>query len=266
MPDRRGRALVLFGLMVALVTGATLVYRRVRADAESEQRWSLVRARGGLRVGIDPGDKRFSYFTADGWQGFDADLAREIARRLGLALWVEPVGYDGLYDALRTDRVDVSMSALVPDPAQTADVTYSAAYFEAGLAFVGGCQRDDVIPACLAGKQLSVALGTDADRLARLWERRAPGMGRVLAEDDAAALAMVGKQSDAALVDGREAWPQLDPLRGSGHPIRVVQSQPYAVATRRGDARLMAELDAILSAMSADGSLDRLEKKWLASP
>ncbi len=265
-PGRRGRALILLGLVAALVTGLGLVYRRVRAQEESEQRWSLVRARGGLRVGIDPGDNRFSFFTADGWQGYDADLAREIARRLGLALWVEPVGYDGLYDALRTDRVDVSMSALNPDPGQTSDVTFSAPYFDAGLALVSGCQRDELIPACLAGKRLSVVLGSDADRLARLWERRVPGLGRVLGEDDRAAFALLGGQSDAALVDGREAWAQLDTVRASGKSVAVAESRPYVLAARRGDGRLVAEIDVILGAMRADGSLDILARKWLAQP
>jgi polar amino acid transport system substrate-binding protein len=255
--------LVLFALAAALVACSVVAYRRDRAEADSEQRWTLVRARGGLRVGIDPSDKRFSYFTIEGWQGFDADLAREITRRLGLALWVEPVGYDGLYDALRTDRVDVSMSALILDPDQTADFTFSAGYFEAGLALVGACRPDEVIPACLAGRRLSVALGSDADRLARMWERRIPGLIRVLGDDDQAALTMLGLQSDAALVDSREVWTQLAALRNTGVPIRVVEARPYVLAARRGDVRLLAEVNAILGAMRSDGTLDELARKWL---
>ncbi len=263
MPGRRGRALILLACLGVLVAGFLRVYRLIGAEVESEQRWALVRARGGLRVGIDPSDKRFSYFTVDGWQGFDADLASEIARRLGLALWVVPVGYDGFYDALRTDSVDVSMSALIPDPGQTADVAYSRPYFEAGLVLVGGCRPGEPIPACLSGSSLSVALGSDADQLARLWERRVQGLRRVPRDDDGAALALLGAQGDAALVDGREAWSQLATLRNTGAPIRVVESRPYVLAARRGDGRLLAEIDAILSAMRADGTLDGLARKWL---
>ena len=263
MPGRRGRALILLACLGALIAGSVRLYRLVSAEAESEQRWSLVRARGGLRVGIDPSDKRFSYFTVDGWQGFDADLAREMAGRLGLALWVIPVGYDGFYDALRTDSVDVSMSALIPDPAQTADVAYSGPYFEAGLVLVGGCRPEEPIPACLSGKRLSVALGSDADQLARQWERRVPGLRRVPGDDDGAALALLGAQSDAALVDGREAWVALETIRASGKSNAIVESRPYVVAARRGDGRLLAEVDAILGAMRVDGTLDVLARKWL---
>ncbi len=263
MPGRRGRALILLACLGALIAGSVRVYRLVSAETESEQRWSLVRARGGLRVGIDPSDKRFSYFTVDGWQGFDADLAREMTGRLGLALWAVPVGYDGLYDALRTDSVDVSMSALIPDPAQTADVAYSGPYFEAGLVLVGGCRPEERILACLSGKSLSVALGSDADQLARLWERRVPSLRRVLGDDDGAALALLDAQSDAALVDGREAWVALETIRASGKSTAVVDSRPYVIAARRGDGRLLAEVNATLTAMRADGTLDRLARKWL---
>ena len=263
MPVRGRRALILAVLGVAVALGAIAMSSRLRAGAESERRWALIRARGGLRIGIDPGDKRFSFFTAEGWQGFDADLAREISRRLGLALWIEPVGFDGIYDALRSDRVDVSMSALLPDPAQTADFAYSEPYFEAGLALAGGCPRGEAVPSCLSGARVSVALGSDADRLARLWERRVPGLARLAVADDVAALSILGGGADAALVDGREMWPALRRLGAIGQPVAVVVSQPYVLGVRRGDSRLLAELNALLSAMQADGTLEALGAKWL---
>jgi polar amino acid transport system substrate-binding protein len=264
MPGRRGVMLLSLALLLGFASVLVLADRRVRDEAESERRWALVRARGGLRVGIDPSDRQFSYFTADGWQGFDADLARDIARRLGLALWVEPVGYDGLYDALKTDRVDVAMSALIPDPAQTAEVTYSAPYFEAGLALVGGCRARDPIPACLSGQRVSVALGSDADRLVRLWQRRASDLSRIPADDEVAALALFSARADASLVDSREVWKQLALLRDSDTPLAMVESRPYVLAARRGDGRLVAEVNALLGAMRADGTLDGLARKWLA--
>ena len=129
---------------------------------------------------------------------------------------------------------------------------------------VGGCRPNGAIPGCLSSKRLSVALGSDADRLARQWERRAPNLVRIVFDEDRAALAALNTQSDAALVDGREVWQELDALRGSNQAIVLVEARPYVLAARRSDGRLLAEINAILNAMQADGSLDGLSRKWLA--
>ncbi|MFN3761678.1 MAG: transporter substrate-binding domain-containing protein, partial [Anaerolineae bacterium] len=45
--------------------------------------------------------------------GLDVDLGRELAARLGVeAHFVANLSYDGLYDALTADQVDVLISAL----------------------------------------------------------------------------------------------------------------------------------------------------------
>ena len=62
---------------------------------------------GALRVGIDPGIRPFSFQDASGWHGFDADVANELAARLNLRVQAVTVGYDGFYDALTRNVVDV---------------------------------------------------------------------------------------------------------------------------------------------------------------
>ena len=271
---RRLALLILVGL--ALVLGASLGIARQRAEAEADRRWGLVQARGGLRVGIDPSDRLFSYFTAEGWQGFDADLSRELARRLGLQLWVEPVGYDGFYDALRVDRIDVAISARAADPAQSTDiafsvavdtagnVAFSASYFEAGLTLVSRCDSPRDTPTCLRRTRLAVALGGGADRLARRWVAATAGLERVPVANDIDALKALEDSADAALVDPVAAWSALrardaDP----SHKTFVVEPNGFVIAVRRDDAVTLSRVNAALAAMRTDGTLDRLAEKWL---
>lgn len=259
---RRLALLILVGL--ALVLGASLGIARQRAEAEADRRWGLVQARGGLRVGIDPSDRLFSYFTAEGWQGFDADLSRELARRLGLQLWVEPVGYDGFYDALRVDRIDVAISARAADPAQSTDIAFSASYFEAGLTLVSRCDSPRDTPTCLRRTRLAVALGGGADRLARRWVAATAGLERVPVANDIDALKALEDSADAALVDPVAAWSALrardaDP----SHKTFVVEPNGFVIAVRRDDAVTLSRVNAALAAMRTDGTLDRLAEKWI---
>jgi cystine transport system substrate-binding protein len=116
------------------------------ACARPDDAWDRVCATGILRVGMDASFPPFETIAADGTLvGFDVDLAQELGQRLGPALsgaegievqFVANLPYDGLYDALAVDRVDVVISALVVNPARVADFAYSTSYFDAGQVLV----------------------------------------------------------------------------------------------------------------------------------
>ena len=191
---------------------------------------------GVLRVGMDASFPPFETIAADGTLvGFDVDLARELGRRLGPALskdegvevqFVANLPYDGLYDALAVNRVDVVISALVVNPARMSDFAYSASYFDAGQVLVvrppasggekrgGGIEERDPEPvegACpepvegmadMGGRTLAVEFGTQGDLEARKWARRLSGLTVVPCQTAAEALAAVAAgEADAALVD-----------------------------------------------------------------
>ena len=90
--------------------------------------WQMLQQRGVLVVGIDPSTQPFSFYDQSGWNGFEADLTRELAQRLQLRLAIEPVGYDTLYDALKLERVDIIISSVMADPSQNEAVRYSHPY------------------------------------------------------------------------------------------------------------------------------------------
>jgi ABC-type amino acid transport substrate-binding protein len=121
------------------------------ACTRPDDTWDRLRETGVLRVGMDASFPPFETIAPDGTLvGFDVDLARELARRLGPALseaegsvaegievqFVANLPYDGLYDALAVGRVDVVISALVVNPARMADFAYSIPYFDAGQVLV----------------------------------------------------------------------------------------------------------------------------------
>lgn len=263
--SRRGALVIACGFVVAGCV-ATVGVGRVRTGIEAERRWALVSARKGLRVGIDPNYRPFSTFSEEGWTGLDADLARALALRMGLQLWSVPVGYDGFYDALRADQIDIAMSALVGDPSRTAEVAFTRPYFEAGLVLVGACRPLGNAPACLVGQRLAVALGSEADRQARLWERRTAGLARVPVNDEAAALDAVDEgRADAALVDALEVWSALSELRRrDASRVASIRPREFSLAVRSDDTRLLAELNAQIDALEAVGALSALERRWLS--
>lgn len=234
--------------------------------------WERVVETGILRVGMDASFPPFEAVTADGsLVGLDVDLARELSWRLGAEPeFVANLPYDGLYDALRARRVDVVISALVVNPARTADFAYSRPYFDAGpvIVLLRGEETirsiDDLNAPQVGGRDVAVVLGTPGDRTARRWARRAEGVSVVQhpTAGDALNALKVG-EADAALVDHVSALQAI----GGGRRLTVVGEPiievPYAVAVRADSRRLLREINDALASMQADGTLGSLMNKWL---
>ena len=204
---------------------------------------------GMLRIGMDASYPPFEYVDGEGnLVGFDVDLGREIAARLGVeARFVANLPYDGLYDALTAEQVDVVISALYVDPTRTADFAYSTPYFDAGQVLVVAEGTEGIGGMTdLDGRTLAVEFGSAGDVEARAWGRRLAALTILPCQTADEALARVAAgEADAALVD------HLSALMASVEGVKIVgpmvTSEPYAVAVRREDRQLLEASDDILS-------------------
>jgi len=248
------------------------------ACARPDDAWERVRESGVLRVGMDASFPPFENIAADGTLvGFDVDLARELGHRLGVEVqFVANLPYDGLYDALAVDRVDVVVSALVVNPDRMADFAYSTPYFDAGQVLVvrpppvppasGEEEREEGIEEMgdLSGHTLAVEFGTQGDLEARKWARRLSGLTVVPHQTAAEALAAVAAgEADAALVDHVSALAATGAWSGLVIVGKSVVEESYAVAVRRENRHLLHAINRALAEMEADGTMKALAAEWL---
>lgn len=261
LPKWFRRALVIAILMIA--GGAIFV--AIRPLVIAQQRWDAIRAGGVLRIGIDPGIRPYSFYGENDWEGFDADVANELAARLNLRVQPVPVGYDGFYDALTREVVDVSMSALSPDAGKGNDFVFSDAYVDAGVRLLRNDESvwrgiDD-----LRDATLGAALGSESDRVARWLERRVAGIQRDTVERDIDALEglRIGN-FDAVLVDGISVLgKQCEPITPRNQTTCIViQPKPYVIAARADGTQMINAINVVLLDMQRDGTLNRLVQKW----
>jgi ABC-type amino acid transport substrate-binding protein len=255
-------------IIVLVMIGGGAIFVLARPLVIAQQRWDAIRAAGVLRVGIDPGIRPFSFQDANGWGGFDADVANEVAARLNLRVHPVPVGYDSFYDAITRDVVDLSMSALSPDAGKGADFVWSDAYVDAGVRLL----RNDASRwrgmNDLQNAKLAAALGSEGDRTARWLERRVAGIQRSTVNDDAEAINSLRIGTfDAVLVDGASVLgTQCDPIAPREQTTCVaIQPKPYVIAARADGARMIDAINATLLDMQRDGTLNRLAQKWFAN-
>jgi ABC-type amino acid transport substrate-binding protein len=239
--------------LIGLSLGALFfVGRIIFLNLQGRSGLAEIQRRGVLRVGLDASFPPFEMLDENGQVvGLDADIARAIAADLGVEVEFANIGFDGLYDALIVDRVDVIISGLPVDPHRTRDVAYSINYFNAGQVLVTTDPQlqslDD-----LAGRTVAVEWGSMADMEARRLRQTFPSLQLNPQPDPQAAL-----QFDIAIVDGVTAL---------SHPnlrlVKYLSDDWYAAAVSIENRALLAEINKTLSRLLETGELARLQRKW----
>lgn len=217
-----------------------------------------------LRIGLDPSRPPFAFFDADGtYHGLEVDLGAALADDIGLPVRFVGLGFDGLYDALKTDQVDVVIAGL--QPRYHLDGTaaiYSRHYFDAGLVLVSGAGYEDMRD--LPGLALAYEFGSPADAEAHRWLRRVrPFALRPYELPEYALDAVRLGEADAALVDATTTRLYL-----REHPVFNAHYEPithawYTVVTRSDRPDILAVINTTLQQLDDNGTLEQLINEWL---
>ena len=102
-------------LLLAAFFVAVLASQAFAADFDLATKSTLnsILKAGELRVGLDPGYPPFELTDKTGKViGFDVDLAKELAKAMGVKLKVVNTDYDGIIPALLADKFDIIMSGM----------------------------------------------------------------------------------------------------------------------------------------------------------
>lgn len=219
---------------------------------------------GEMRIGVDASFPPFAVATADDLFGLDIDLGRALSARLKVPVRFVNMGYDGLYDALKTDQVDMLISALLIDPSRTNEVLYTLPYYNAGLALITPVDRPFKVMSELSGQTLAFEFGSLADQTARQWLRRIAPFSTQPYEtpDDALDANRLGL-SDTTLADTTSIRLYLREHPDWKADYTQVTDVLYAVAVRIDRGRTWAAVNEALQSLVDDGSLEAIIARWL---
>lgn len=231
----------------------------------ADDSWERVQTAGVLRVGLDPTYPPFEVDDGGNLVGLDVDLAKAIAGDLGLDIRFVYFGYDGLYDALATEQVDVLISALVIIPERTRDFSYSEPYFNAGEILIVPADNETITSmADLGGQTLAVELGSLGHVEATEWAKRVADLEILTFATAVEAMTAVQQdEAHAALTDaisGRLFLRNHDGLKRLPQSVTV---EPFALVVRSEDEQLLDVLNQSLATLQQSGQLDQIEAHWL---
>jgi glutamine transport system substrate-binding protein len=219
---------------------------------------------GELRIGVDASYPPFALALDNDLSGLDIDIGKALGNALKVPFRFINMGYDGLYDSLKADQVDILISALPIDYSRSGDVLYTIPYFNAGQVLVTNTASSITSMNTLSDHSLSFEFGSDANLLARLWLRRIAPFQLMPYETPTSALDAVRLNlSDAALVDATSAKLYLR----LHHDWQAQQIQAtdvlyaIAVSTKRGDT--WRAINDVLKSLIDNRTIEDIIKRWL---
>jgi polar amino acid transport system substrate-binding protein len=211
---------------------------------------NIVRDRGALIVSTDPNYAPQSFLNPAGeFEGFDIDVATEIAERLGVDIQFETPDWDLITAGNWAERWDVSVGSMTitEDRKQVLSFTQPYYFTPAQLAVSerSGIESVDQLPFELPEGVTATTLPTDANC------GEAIAAGRTEFDLWISAAQTIEEGIDAGM-----------PVRPIGDPLFA---EPLAVAIDQAgpphDA-LLYEIDRIIGEMHQDGTLTELSEEW----
>jgi polar amino acid transport system substrate-binding protein len=238
----------------------------LRPSSEASPAEEAIRQRGRLIVGLDQSTNLFSFRdpVSGQLQGFDVDIAREIARdlvgdpsKVEFRLLTSPERIT----ALENQTVDIVVNAMTITCARAEQIAFSTVYFEASQRLLVPKDSDVQGPADLAGKR--VCAQVDTTSLATV-SRVAPSATLLAVQNwDDCLVALQQGQADAASTDNSI----LAGLAVQDPNLHIVgpslEPEPYGIGVNKAQDDLVRAVNAGLERIRGDGTWRSLYQKWL---
>ena len=226
--------------------------------------YAVIKSRGTLNIGLEGTYPPFGYQDENGnLVGYDVEIARAVAERMGLKPNFIPAKWEGILAALDVGRFDIVANQVTMTPAREKVYDFSTPYTFSGLQLLVRKDRlkDIKGPDDLAGKKVGVLLGTNHEQ----WlQANTPKAEIRTYEDDATRNQdlLVGR-IDAVLNDRLIVGSVLKVYGGNLQPAgEPLSHEREAIAVKKGNAELLAAINQAMASLLADGTFKRISEKW----
>ncbi|MDP9633917.1 UNVERIFIED_ORG: polar amino acid transport system substrate-binding protein [Ensifer adhaerens] len=264
-------------LFVRLAVGAAFV--ATAAAAHAGQTLDRVIEKKAMVVATNSGWPPQSYLDdSNEMVGFDIDVSREIAKRLGVEVSFETPDWATLTGGRWQGRYDLGVGSVTPTKARAQVIDFVGIYYYSPYVYVVHKDSEAKSVTDLNGKVIGVETATtsedfinrrleiDAPGLPPVEYKLEPGEVRTFADSmlpfDDLRLGS-GVRLDAVIAPEQTA---LNAIK-NGYPLRSLEGEyafrePLVVIAEKVDPDWTAKVGSIIEEMKKDGTLSTLTTKW----
>ncbi|WP_457549399.1 basic amino acid ABC transporter substrate-binding protein [Archaeoglobus sp.] len=225
---------------------------------------------GVLTVGMDATYPPFEYIneTTKAFEGFDVDLMKEVAKRIGLKAEFVNVAWEGIIPGLTAHKYDCICSAMTITAERAKQVDFSRPYFVASQVIVVRANDNRIHNVTdLAGKVVGVQMGTTGQFFAEKLQKQGIKFELKLYKTTPDALMdLKNGRIDAVIIDnGIALWM----AKKCPEDYKVIEQrltyEYYGIAVAKDNPELLKAINKALEEIFKDGTYAKIYKKWFGT-
>lgn len=226
-----------------------------------------IKDRGTLKVGLMGTYQPYNFLNEKKEiDGFDADIAKEIAKRLGVDVEFVSQEFSGMVAGLQTEKFDVVISQMTITDERKKQMDFTEPYITNHVKII--VQEDNNTIKSVEDfkdKNIGVGLGTNDETYLRTELLPKVGDFTIKTYDDVITSL---KDLDAGRIDAtiNNMYALKPVVESNGFKIKAVgepiKSDQAGIALRKGNETLLNELNKHLHDMKEDGTYNKIFVKW----
>jgi ABC-type amino acid transport substrate-binding protein len=222
-----------------------------------------IKSNGELVAGVkfDVPQFGFKNVTTGELEGFDPDMARAVAKELGVKVkFVEAISANRI-PFLQQDKVDVVFSTMTVTDERKKQIDFSDVYYVAQQSFLTR-KGEDMTVATAANKKVCTSKGSTSELNLPAVQ---PKVEMVLQDGYAQCVQLLrNKQADAVSTDDVIL---LQFLKQSPDDFQIsadkFSTEPYGAGIKKGNDDFVTLVNGVISDMKSDGRWAKLYEKWI---
>ena len=196
--------------------------------------------------------------------GFDIDLAREAAKRLGAEVEFKPIDWNAKEAELGSKRIDVLWNGLTITEKRKEQIAFTSPYLENHQIVIVTAASPVKSKADLAGKVVGVQEGSSAvEAIEKDAAAKSIKELKKFGDNVAALMDLTTGRLDALVVD--EVVGRYYIAKKPGEFVVLDEhfgTEEYGVGVRKDDVELLGKLQKAMDEMKQDGSAARISTQW----
>ena len=215
---------------------------------------------GQLLVGTDTPYPPFEIGQPPDITGYDIEVGRAVAQKLGLQPTFQDTSFDTIFRDLSQGKFDFVLAATTITPEREQKVDFSDPYYAADQALVVTPGSDIKTPEDLADKTVGAQDGTTGEAYAN--DETDASDVRGFPEGPDAINALKAGQVDATIIDQPVAVDALEKEGGIEIATTIPTGELYGIPVAQDNDALREQINKALQEMKDDGTIAELYQKY----
>ncbi|MBU8877533.1 transporter substrate-binding domain-containing protein [Bacillus sp. FJAT-29790] len=219
-----------------------------------------IKSKGVIQIAMEGAYPPYNFINeSNQLEGFDVDIAQEIAKRLDVKAELLPIPWDSMIPALTGKKFDIIVSDMAITEERKKKVDFSNPYFTTGNQLFVPQDSAIKVPEDMKGKKIGVTISTTAAEMVTEHEADV----KLYKNDFLAFEDLINGRLDGVSTDqGVGAKIILERNYTLLAVDGLLNTEEAGITIRKEDTDLREEINKIIADMQNDGTYEEISKKW----